>query len=177
MIPLEKVLLLQNKVNAAVEKIGQLNNELSQLKEENDALRKKCAELTNSLSDKTEQVSTLEAEQNQIEQGILLALDRLNSVENSVLNSANAMESVTQKNSTFQQEPAEISAAIQDDINQNAEENLQSDNQPEVQENPEPVENSIEVPVYENNSNPGDTTEIAAPEFDTNNSNENLEIF
>ena len=80
MISLEQVLLLQNKVNAAVEKIAHLNNTISQLKVENDALRAKCTELTNSLSDKTEQVSTLEAEQNQIEQGILIALDRLSAV-------------------------------------------------------------------------------------------------
>ena len=88
MISLDQVLLLQKKVETAVERISALNAETSQLKSENDALRRKCAELTKALSEKTELVSNLEADQTKIEQGILLALDRLDTVENSVLNAA-----------------------------------------------------------------------------------------
>src|SRR5574344_1027858 len=88
MISLDQVLLLQKKVETAVEKIGTLTNTVSQLKDDNDALRSKCAELTKALSTKTEQVSTLEDEQGKIEEGIMNALNRLSTVENSVLNTA-----------------------------------------------------------------------------------------
>ena len=88
MISLDQVLLLQKKVETAVERMGALNAENSQLKSENDALRSKCAELTKALAEKTELVSHLEADQSKIEEGILLALDRLDTVENSVLSAA-----------------------------------------------------------------------------------------
>ncbi len=78
MISLDQVLLLEQKVESAVAKIAQLQAE-------NDALRSKCAELTNALSTKSEQLTTIESDQNRIESGILKALDRLNSIENSVL--------------------------------------------------------------------------------------------
>ncbi len=81
MISLDQVLLLEEKVESAVQKIAQL-------KAENDALRTKCAELTNSLCAKTEQLSSFATDQNKIEEGILKALNRLNSVENSVLKTA-----------------------------------------------------------------------------------------
>ena len=81
MISLDQVYLLEQKVESAVEKI-------QQLQAENDALRNKCTELTNALSAKSEQLSNFESDQNQIETGIKKALDRLNSIENSVLKTA-----------------------------------------------------------------------------------------
>ncbi len=81
MISLDQICLLEEKVESAVEKI-------QQLQAENDALRKKCSELTNALSSKTEQLNTFSVDQNQIEEGIKKALDRLNSIENSVLKAA-----------------------------------------------------------------------------------------
>jgi FtsZ-binding cell division protein ZapB len=78
MISLDQVLLLERKVESAVQKI-------TQLQAENDALRSKCSELTNALSSKTEQLSSFEQDQGRIENGILKALDRLNAIENSVL--------------------------------------------------------------------------------------------
>ena len=78
MISLDQVLLLEKKVESAVAKI-------QQLQAENDALRKKCDELTNSLSSKSELLSSFESDQNQIENGIKKALDRLSSIENTVL--------------------------------------------------------------------------------------------
>ena len=81
MISLDQVYLLEQKVESAVEKI-------QQLQAENDALRNKCTELTNALSAKSEQLSNFESDQNQIETGIKNALDRLNSIENSVLKTA-----------------------------------------------------------------------------------------
>lgn len=81
MITLDQVKLLEQKIESAV-------NKITQLQAENDALRSKCSELTNALSAKSEQLSFLEQDQNMIESGILKALDRLNSIENSVLKSA-----------------------------------------------------------------------------------------
>lgn len=81
MISLDQVYLLEQKVESAVEKI-------QQLQAENDALRSKCNELTNALSAKSEQLSNFESDQSQIETGIKKALDRLNSIENSVLKNA-----------------------------------------------------------------------------------------
>lgn len=78
MISLDQVLLLEQKVESAVAKIAQLQAE-------NDALRTRCSELTNALSSKSEQLSSFESDQNKIESGILKALDKLNSIENSVL--------------------------------------------------------------------------------------------
>ncbi len=81
MISLDQVYLLEQKVESAVAKI-------QQLQAENDALRSKCTELTNALSAKSEQLSNFESDQSQIESGIKKALDRLDSIENSVLKTA-----------------------------------------------------------------------------------------
>jgi FtsZ-binding cell division protein ZapB len=102
MISLDQILLLEQKVERAVEKI-------TQLQAENDALRRKCSELTNALSSKTEQISSFEQDQNKIENGILKALERLNSIENSVLKAASepapAVKTAAEKEQ--QKQPAE----------------------------------------------------------------------
>ena len=97
MISLDQVYLLEQKVESAVEKI-------QQLQAENDALRSKCNELTNALSAKSEQLSNFESDQDQIETGIKKALDRLNSIENSVLKTA------TQINQSAQAAKPEVQA-------------------------------------------------------------------
>ena len=102
MISLDQVMLLEQKIESAVAKI-------QQLQAENDALRSKCSELTNALSSKSEQLSSFETDQSQIESGILKALDRLNQIENSVLKVAGGQAaSVTQANvqPTAQVQPA-----------------------------------------------------------------------
>lgn len=82
-------------------------NENKRLKEENAALRRKCAELTNALSSKTEQFSAFQSDREKVEKGILQALERLDFVENTIhTNSAektansiqeeNAVQSMTQ---------------------------------------------------------------------------------
>ena len=81
MISIDQVLLLQQKVESAVQKIVEL-------KAENDALRNKCSELTNALSEKTELLNSFTADEKKIEDSILGALDRLNKIENSVLSQA-----------------------------------------------------------------------------------------
>lgn len=78
---LDQVKLLEQKVMSAVEKI-------KQLQAENDALRNKCAELTNAISSKSEQLEAFENNKNLIESGIQNALDRLNSIEYSILDKA-----------------------------------------------------------------------------------------
>jgi chromosome segregation ATPase len=100
MISLDQVHLLEQKVESAVAKIAQLNAE-------NAALRSKCAELTNALTAKSEQFSSFQQDQNKIEEGILKALNRLNTVESSLLSS----ESESSGNQTQQQ--ASLSPAAQ----------------------------------------------------------------
>ena len=85
---LDQVLLLEQKVESAVEKI-------QQLQAENDALRSKCAELTNALSAKSEQLSSFETDSSRIETGIQKALDRLNSIENSILKAGSQVSTST----------------------------------------------------------------------------------
>lgn len=94
MISLDQVLLLEEKVESAVARIAQLNAE-------NAALRRKCAELTNALSAKTEQFSSFQSDQGKIEEGILKALERLNSVENAV---HAASQTVTNQNQSTNRE-------------------------------------------------------------------------
>ncbi len=98
MISLDQVLLLEQKVESAVEKI-------TQLQAENDALRSKCSELTNALSSKTEQLSSFEQDQGRIENGILKALDRLNSIENSVLKAGSESASAAVKPAAEKEQP------------------------------------------------------------------------
>lgn len=81
MISIDQVLLLQQKVESAVQKIVEL-------KAENDALRNKCSELTNALSEKSELLASFTADEKKIEDSILGALDRLNKIENSVISQA-----------------------------------------------------------------------------------------
>ena len=110
MISLDQVYLLEQKVESAVEKI-------QQLQAENDALRNKCTELTNALSAKSEQLSNFESDQNQIETGIKNALDRLNSIENSVLKTATQINQAAQAAKTAAPAPQaavkEEAAAVQ----------------------------------------------------------------
>ena len=95
MISLDQVKLLEQKVESAVAKI-------QQLQAENDALRTKVTELTNAVSAKSEQLSSFESEQDQIESGIKKALDRLSSIENTVLKTAFSID----KNSQATSKPA-----------------------------------------------------------------------
>ena len=108
MISLDQVYLLEQKVESAVEKI-------QQLQAENDALRNKCTELTNALSAKSEQLSNFESDQSQIETGIKNALDRLNSIENSVLKTATQVNQAAQAAKPAAQAPVEpkVTAPVQ----------------------------------------------------------------
>ena len=113
MISLDQVLLLEQKVENAVAKIAQLNAE-------NAALRRKCVELTNALSAKTEQFSSFKSDQNKIEEGILKALERLNTVENAVHSevTSSTIENVTSDttNQLFQEDYNTDNTSFQNQI-------------------------------------------------------------
>ena len=78
MISFDQVLLLQKKVESAVQKIVEL-------KTENDALRSKCSELTNALSEKTELLNSFTADEQKIESTIKDALNQLNTIEDTLV--------------------------------------------------------------------------------------------
>lgn len=133
MIALDQVLLLQKRVEAAVEKIRELNACIEQLKSENAALLREKAELSKALSDKTGLVSSLEAEQNKIEDTILQALEQLNIVENSIIDSSS---------SALQNDPAvrgDVQIQIQPAPQQSGESKEASDVLAQESQNEEPV--------------------------------------
>ncbi len=78
MISLDQIQLLGKKVESALIRIVELQNE-------NAELQNKCAELETRNSELSRLVADFEQDQNTIEQGILSVLDRLNSIENTVL--------------------------------------------------------------------------------------------
>lgn len=136
MISLDQVFLLEQKVESAVEKI-------QQLQAENDALRSKCLELTNALSSKSEQLTTFVNDQDQIESGIKKALERLNSIENSVLKAAVQVASTPSvAPATPVTEPAENTAIPSFDAMENV---PVSEPEQEIIENNEPVIEETEV--------------------------------
>lgn len=91
MISLDQIQILEQKIESAVAKIAQLTAE-------NDALRSKCAELTNALSAKTEQLSAFQTDQNKIELRIKKALEQLENIPDTL-------------NGSFQVEPEEKTTA------------------------------------------------------------------
>ena len=102
MISVDQILVLEEKIESAVAKIAQLTAE-------NDALRSKCAELTNALSAKTEQLSEFQSNQSKIEIGIIKALEQLDSISkrsanqvvDETINTPNTVNT-TEQNSTVQ---------------------------------------------------------------------------
>lgn len=142
MISLEQVMLLEQKIESAVEKI-------QQLQAENDALRKKCSELTNALSSKSEQLTSFETDQSQIESGILKALDRLNQIENSVLKVAGQAASTPVVNIQQTAEPVKMQA------------------QP-AQVNPASTTNATPAPVTEEKAPVQTQTQFSAPVQNSN---------
>lgn len=167
MISLDQILLLEQRVESAVAKIAQLQAE-------NDALRSKCSELTNALSSKSEQLSTFESDQNKIESGILKALDRLNSIENSVLKATGQASSFTPPH-PVQNEP-------QEPIQKQTEsaENLQVP-QPAA-EQPAPVQNPESFPQQKNTAQfntmqPVHQQDFSAQPAPSENENSQFDIF
>lgn len=96
-------------VELLVKKVESIVAKTLNLQAENDALRTKCAELTNALSAKTEQLASFEREQSMVEGGILKALERLSSIENSILQAAD--NSIQQDNSIQSVQTSEIQSS------------------------------------------------------------------
>ena len=170
MISLDQVLLLEEKVESAVEKI-------QQLEAENDALRSKCSELTNALSAKTEQLKAYESEQSKIESGIIKAIDRLNSIENTVLKAAGqsgpSQSSASEELMAKQAEPvatpavtpatpepaAATPAAPQPSQAPQAVKEMNFDSMETVQENNEAIEADFEEEIPEEAGEESDSTD------------------
>ena len=104
MISVDTIRLLQQKVESAVQKI-------EQLKSENDALRAERSELTKALSEKSELLSRFSADEKKIEDGILGALSRLDSVENALLDSGGGFNKVEADCNTLREQQAPLAAS------------------------------------------------------------------
>ncbi|MFC2329893.1 MAG: hypothetical protein ACFNKL_02315 [Treponema sp.] len=134
-------------VELLVKKVESIVAKTLNLQAENDALRTKCAELTNALSAKTEQLASFEREQNMVEGGILKALERLSSIENSILQAAD--NSIQQDNSIQSVQTSEIqsSSGVQAEQPENRPESVM----PQNNENSLPLNDQAQpAPVPEN---------------------------
>ena len=100
-------------VELLVKKVESIVAKTLNLQAENDALRTQCAELTNALSAKTEQLASFEREQSMVEGGILKALERLSSIENSILQAA---DNSIQQIPSAEAQPAAAGQTVQPEI-------------------------------------------------------------
>mgnify|MGYP003289212256 FL=1 len=121
MISFDQVLLLQEKVESAVQKIVEL-------KAENDALRSKCSELTNALSEKTELLNTLQADEQKIESSILGALNKLNAIENSIVSEVTNSSVLSTNDTTDESHSNKSPTSNQQTFNSNLSESQAIDN-------------------------------------------------
>ncbi|MGP1565215.1 MAG: hypothetical protein ACTTHU_07270 [Treponema sp.] len=105
-------------VELLVKKVESIVAKTLNLQAENDALRTKCAELTNALSAKTEQLASFEREQSMVEGGILKALERLSSIENSILQAADnsIQQNTVQQIPSAEVQPAAVGQTVQPEI-------------------------------------------------------------
>ncbi|MCR4790911.1 MAG: cell division protein ZapB [Treponemataceae bacterium] len=92
MISLDQVQLLEKKVATIVAKMTELERQNQILNRQNSELKDKNENLFNQNQALMHKISSFEADQSRIEQGILSALDKLNSMESSA-NSAVSMTS------------------------------------------------------------------------------------
>lgn len=105
-------------VELLVKKVESIVAKTLNLQAENDALRTKCAELTNALSAKTEQLASFEREQSMVEGGILKALERLSSIENSILQAADnsIQQNTVQQIPSAEAQHAAVGQTVQPEI-------------------------------------------------------------
>lgn len=139
MISLDQVELLEAKIESAVAKI-------TQLQVENDALRNRVQELSNALSAKSEQLSLCEKDQAIIETGILKALNRLNSIENTVLKSDGSSTPAAAVSQPAAEAVVPSSAPVVEEVSETvAEEALESEVQETIAEDPFNFQSESEV--------------------------------
>jgi len=108
MITLDQIQMLERKVEGAVAKIAALQ-------ELNTALRDKNTQLEQANATLTQRISSFEADQSRIEQGILNALDRLNSMESAVLKSGTLASTPVQPQTPENNDPS-LTKAEQDPL-------------------------------------------------------------
>ena len=183
MISLDQILVLEQKVESAVKKI-------SQLQAENDALRSKCAELTNALSSKSEQLSSFEQDQGLIESKIASLISRFANIENTVMDAISQNTNVPVQESVrtpvqpqvqVQQPAAQVVSQVTSQVIPEAHTSVLQ-NQPSVHVEQPQVQNVnqvVEEPVEEETSQPSffDMNEINSAAPDSQNNDPQFDIF
>lgn len=166
MITLDQVQLLEKKIE---EIISIMNN----LQKQNSALQEKNRELIEKNSLLMQKISSFEADQNRIEQGILNALDRLNSMENSALkvgtsattqnvqevvhsNTENVTEETTQPNELTNFSNIQTEQVVQEqEVQQNFEQNNYQPQEESLNFSEEKLDEEINSEETENNNSEG----------------------
>lgn len=92
MVSLKQVQLLEEKVDSVVERVTKLQYENSALRSRNAELKGQNEQLVRKVADLQEALSLYEMDKDRIEQGVERALQRLNTIENSVLRSSGEEE-------------------------------------------------------------------------------------
>ncbi len=184
MISLDQILVLEQKVESAVKKI-------SQLQAENDALRSKCAELTNALSSKSEQLSSFEQDQGLIESKIASLISRFANIENTVMDAISqntnvpvqeSVQTPVQQQVQVQQPAAQVVSQVTSQVIPEAHNSVSQNQQPVHVEQPQ-VQNvnqmAEEEPVEEETSQPSffDMNEINSAAPDSQNNDPQFDIF
>ncbi len=159
MISLETLAALEQKVEQAIARIATLTQENTQLKEQ-------CEKYETEISQLRQQLQAFQADQTQLEQGILNALNRLDTVENAVIKTAEASvisESVEVTNDTAGTEvltsPESSEASTEQIYNSNTEQ--QAPLEPQVQFDQQQTENNTDS-IQDNQS--GEDTNYVAPQ-------------
>lgn len=111
MISLDQIKLLEEKVEQALAKIIELREANAFLKTKYDAISEENQHLKSMLS-------SYEADQSKIEQGILNALNRLNTVESTIYQAIGASESTTLPSDNTVSLPEETVTSLNQDLNE-----------------------------------------------------------
>ena len=88
MVSLKQVQLLEEKVDSVVQRVTKLQFENSALRSRNSELKGQNEQLVRKVADLQEALSLYEMDKDRIEQGVERALQRLNTIENTVMRSA-----------------------------------------------------------------------------------------
>lgn len=88
MVSLKQVQLLEEKVDSVVQRVTKLQFENSALRSRNSELKGQNEQLVRKVADLQEALSLYEMDKDRIEQGVERALQRLNTIENTVLRSS-----------------------------------------------------------------------------------------
>ncbi len=152
MISLDQVQLLEKKVAAIVAKMNELQKQNTYLLAQNKEFASKNEELYAQNQVLMQKVTTFEADQGRIEQGILNALDKLNAMEN---DSANSSPLQVKNRITTEGNAIETSSVVtSENTTVNHTETETSTFEQKTFSSPSPVENTVktENPNFENSS-------------------------